>query len=217
MGDWKVGLIENPDVELATAVAASSAFPPLLSPCVLKLDPNSFDKNIPPAAGITPEFRQQAVLADGGVYDNLGLETPWKRYKTVLVSNGGGALGPDADPKHDWISQVNRVLLTIYNQVVTLRTRDIVALYKLKVRDGSYWGIASNIDNYQLANALDCPFDVTTRLAETATRLTALDDTTQEQLIDWGYAICDAGVRRWVLPDAPAPAQSPYGTFKQHA
>ncbi len=217
MGDWKVGLIENPDVEMATAVAASSAFPPLLSPCVLKLDPNSFDKNIPPAAGITPEFRQQAVLADGGVYDNLGLETPWKRYKTVLVSNGGGALGPDADPKHDWISQVNRVLLTIYNQVVTLRTRDIVALYKLKVRDGSYWGIASNIDNYQLANALDCPFDVTTRLAETATRLTALDDTTQEQLIDWGYAICDAGVRRWVLPDAPAPTQSPYGTFKQHA
>jgi NTE family protein len=217
MGDWKVGLIENPDVELATAVAASSAFPPLLSPCVLKLDPNSFDKNIPPAAGITPEFRQQAVLADGGVYDNLGLETAWKRYKTVLVSNGGGALGPDADPKHDWISQVNRVLLTIYNQVVTLRTRDIVALYKLKVRDGSYWGIASNIDNYQLANALDCPFDVTTRLAETATRLTALDDTTQEQLIDWGYAICDAGVRRWVLPDAPAPTQSPYGTFKQHA
>jgi len=216
MGDWKVGLVRNPDVELATAVAASSAFPPVLSPCVLQLDPNSFDKSIPPAPGITlPDFRKQAVLADGGVYDNLGLETAWKQNKTVLVSNGGGALGPEADPKHDWISQINRVLLVVYNQVVTLRVRDIVELYQLKVRDGSYWGIGSNIQNYQLSNALVCPFDFTTKLAETATRLTALDNTTQQQLIDWGYAICDAGMRRWVLPTAPAPAQSPYGTFKK--
>jgi len=37
----------------------------------------------------------------------------------------------------------------------------------------------------------------------------------QQQLIDWGYAVCDAGMRRWVVPDAPAPAQSPYGTFKK--
>jgi len=215
MGDWKVGLVRNPDVELATAVAASSAFPPLLSPCVLKLDPNSFDPDIKPAPGITADFRKQAVLADGGVYDNLGLETAWKQNKTVLVSDGGGALGPESDPKHDWISQTNRVLLIIYNQVVTLRKRDIVELYKLQVRDGSYWGIASNIQHYELASALVCPFDVTTKLAETETRLSAIDNQLQQQLIDWGYAVCDAGMRRWVVPDAPAPAQSPYGTFKK--
>jgi len=215
MGDWKVGLVRNPDVELATAVAASSAFPPLLSPCVLKLDPNSFDPDIKPAPGITADFRKQAVLADGGVYDNLGLETAWKQNKTVLVSDGGGALGPESDPRHDWISQTNRVLLIIYNQVVTLRKRDIVELYKLQVRDGSYWGIASNIQHYELASALVCPFDVTTKLAETETRLSAIDNQLQQQLIDWGYAVCDAGMRRWVVPDAPAPAQSPYGTFKK--
>jgi len=60
-----------------------------------------------------------------------------------------------------------------------------------------------------------CPFDVTTKLAETATRLTALDDTLQEQLIDWGYAVCDAAMRKWVVPNAPPPSQSPYGTFKK--
>ena len=60
----------------------------------MPLDPNSFDKDIPPAPDVKlPEFRKQAVLADGGVYDNLGLETAWKQNKTVLVSNGGGALG----------------------------------------------------------------------------------------------------------------------------
>jgi NTE family protein len=105
--------------------------------------------------------------------------------------------------------------MIVYSQVVTLRTRSIIELFGLGVRDGSYWGIGSNIKNYQLPNALVCPFDVTTKLAQTATRLTAMDNTLQEQLIDWGYAICDAGMRRWLLPDAPAPAQSPYGTFKK--
>jgi len=215
MGDWKVGLIRNPGVELATAVAASSAFPPVLSPCVLDLDPNSFDPNVKPVAEITPDFRKQAVLADGGVYDNLGLETAWKRNRTVLVSNGGGALGLESDPKHDWLGQTNRVLNIIYSQVVILRTRSIVELFDLGVRDGSYWGIGSNIQNYQLPDALVCPVDVTTKLAETATRLAAVEGPLQEQLIDWGYAVADAAMRRWVVKDAAAPAQSPYGTFKQ--
>jgi len=216
MGDWKVGLINNPDVELATAVAASSAFPPLLSPCVLKLDPNKFDPKIPPFPGVPiPDCRQRAVLADGGVYDNLGLETAWKDNKTVLVSNGGGSLNIDTDPKRDWLGQINRVLDIIYSQVVILRTRSIVELYKLAVRNGSYWGIGSDITNYDLADALVCPMSITKKLAETPTRLAAVDATQQDQLIDWGYAICDAGMRRWVLPGAPAPAQSPYGTFKK--
>jgi NTE family protein len=216
MGDYKVGLVKNPNIELAIAVAASSAFPPLLSPCVLNLDPNSFDPTIPPAAGIKlPDFRQRIVLADGGVYDNLGLETAWKSCKTILVSNGGGALTLDVDPKHDWLSQTNRVLLIIYNQVVSLRTRDIVELFTLGQRDGSYWGIGSNIQNYTLPDALVCPIGVTTTLAQTPTRLAAVDGALQEQLIDWGYAVCDAAVRKHVSQAAPAPAQSPYGTFKK--
>jgi NTE family protein len=37
-----------------------------------------------------------------------------------------------------------------------------------------------------------------------------MDGALQERLINWGYAICDAGMRRWVEPDAPAPTQFPY-------
>jgi NTE family protein len=130
-------------------------------------------------------------------------------------SRGGGDLGSEVDPAHEWLGQINRVLSVIYNQVVSLRKRSVIELFGLGVRNGSYWGIASNIANYKLANALVCPFDVTTKLAQTATRLTALENPLQEQLIDWGYAVCDAGMRRWVVPDAPAPAQSPYGAFKK--
>jgi len=49
MADYLVGMIMNPTVELTVAVAASSAFPPVLSPAKLKVDPNSFkpDKDCP--------------------------------------------------------------------------------------------------------------------------------------------------------------------------
>jgi NTE family protein len=215
MGDYKVGLVQKPDVELATAVAASSAFPPVLSPSVLHLDPNSFDNTLKPPPEITnPDFRKQIVLVDGGVYDNLGLETAWRHNKTILISDGGGALGGEADPARDWLSQTSRVLLIIYNQVVALRKRSAIVLFKNGVRDGSYWGIGTNIANYELADALVCPLHITTKLAQTETRLSAMDDRLQNQLIDWGYAVCDAAMRKHVLPPgAPAPASSPYGTF----
>ncbi len=216
MGDYLVGLVRNPALDLATAVAASSAFPPVLSPCVLHLDPNQFDKTLQPPPTLTdPAYRQQIVLTDGGVYDNLGLETAWKENKTVLVSDGGGALNRDPDPKHDWLEQTTRVLNVIYRQVVVLRTRSVIELFTLGNRAGSFWGINSNITNYGLPDALVCPLAITTQLAQTPTRLSAVDDGLQQQLIDWGYAVCDAAMRRWVTPGAPAPSQSPYGTFKK--
>ena len=38
MGDYRVGVVERPDVSLAAAVAASSAFPPVLSPSTLDIE-----------------------------------------------------------------------------------------------------------------------------------------------------------------------------------
>jgi len=215
MGDYKVGLIRNPTVPLSRAVAASSAFPPVLSPAVLDLDPASFDPNIKCVDPFnTLPFRSKAVLCDGGVYDNLGLETTWKNYTEILVSDGGGALAPDANPSHLLPMQTYRVLLTIYNQVAALRKRDLIGSYCTKERTGTYWGSQANIKNYQLDDALVCDFKFTTGLAQTPTRLEAMDATLQQHLIDWGYAVCDAAMRKHVLPpDTPAPSQSPYGTF----
>jgi len=217
MGDWIVGLVKNPTLDLATAVAASSAFPPILSPAVLQLDPNSFTNGVDPLPpGVKyPDFRQEIVLTDGGVYDNLGLETAWKRYTTILVSDGGAALEMQADPAHDWLGQVCRVLDVIDNQVGALRKRVLIASYENKLRAGTYWGIGTNIANYHLSTALQCDFAVTLKLAQTPTRLSAMDVGLQHQLIDWGYAVCDAAMRSYVTPQAPAPTQSPFGTFKQ--
>ena len=43
-------------------------------------------------ATTTPGYRSEILLSDGGVYDNMGIETVWKRYQTVLISDAGGHL-----------------------------------------------------------------------------------------------------------------------------
>ena len=210
MADYRVGMVRNPKVELAVAVAASSAFPPILSPVQLHLDPDSFD---PAERGPLhePPYTTDVVLSDGGVYDNLGLETVWKRYITILVSDGGGKMGAQPKPKHDWARHAYRALGVIDTQVRNLRKRQVVAGYLNGDREGTYWGIRSHIGDYgPPAGSLPVPDASALRLAQTATRLAEMDDTLQERLINWGYAICDAGMRRWVEPDAPAPADFPY-------
>ena len=96
MGDYRVGLVERPDVLLAAAVAASSAFPPVLSPSTLQIDQPVVNT---PGADLHKEpFIRTAVLSDGGVYDNLGLETITKRYATLLVSDAGQKIAPEEIP-----------------------------------------------------------------------------------------------------------------------
>ncbi len=204
MRDYRVGEIRNPRVELAVAVSASSAFPPFLSPVELKLDPASFT----PASGQDLQFEpytSRAVLTDGGVYDNLGLETAWKRCKTVLVSDGGGGTPDEPEPHTDWLRHTYRALTLIDNQVGALRKRLLIASYRFGLREGAYWGIRSDIRNYQLSDALPFPLEESTAIANTPTRLKKLDASTQERLINWGYAVCDAAVRKHSPPPSDAP------------
>jgi len=209
MRDYRVGEVKNPDVELAMAVAASSAFPPVLSPVSLELNAGDFT----PGSGKDLQrepFTTDVVLSDGGVYDNLGLETAWKKYDTILVSDAGGQLEPEAEPKPDWIRHTQRILFVIDNQVRALRKRQVIDSFKLGARQGTYWGIRTDISNYDLPDVLPCPHDETLKLAEVATRLKRLDAETQERLINWGYASCDAAMRKHVGDGIPHPPKFPY-------
>jgi NTE family protein len=199
MRDYRVGEVKTPVVPLAQAVAASSAFPPILSPFELRLDPSKFTPNS--GADLQREpFTSRVVLTDGGVYDNLGLETVWKRYQTVLVSDAGGQTQAEEEPKTDWAQHAYRILNLVDNQVRALRKRQVVDSFKSAARKGAYWGIRTDIKDYGLADPLDCPVERTLALAETPTRLKRLDDKLQERLINWGYAVCDAALRKHVDP-----------------
>lgn len=209
MWDFRVGQIKSPTIELASAVAASSAFPPVLSPLHLKVNASLFS----PGTGMDLQrdpYTSKLVLMDGGVYDNLGLETVWKEYGTVLVSDAGGKMEAEPKPRTNWLLHSVRVLNVIDNQVRSLRKRQLVSSLTEGERQGTYWGIRTNIAHYGLSNALPCPDDQTMRLANMATRLKRLSQTDQERLINWGYAVSDAAMRRHVDPTLPTPPRFPY-------
>ena len=103
-----------------------------------------------------------------------------------------------------------RVLNVIDNQVRSLRKRQVVDSFINGDRKGTYWGIRTNIDDYELGNALPCPVKQTLRLADIPTRLKTLVRVDQERLINWGYAVCDAAIRRHVNPSLPTPVGFPY-------
>jgi NTE family protein len=209
MRDYRVGEVKSPKVELAVAVAASSAFPPVLSPVVMKVDPNSFTPNSGSDLQKIP-YTREVVLSDGGVYDNMGIETAWKRFQTILVSDAGGKMQPEAEPKHDWARHAYRVLEVVDNQVRSLRKRQVIQSFIDKQRKGAYWGMRTDILHYGAPGALPCPVDKTMQLAALPTRLKRLDDELQERVINWGYAICDAAMRKHVDPTILAPKGFPY-------
>jgi NTE family protein len=184
IADYRVGMIRNPRVELAVAVAASSAFPPVLSPLKLAFPVSAWESpSGRPSEDLHREpFLTDVMLTDGGVYDNLGLETAWKRYRTILVSNGGGKMQAEEEPKRDWARHALRVNDIIDNQVRSLRVRQVIGAFEAGDRDGTYWGIRTPIADYHLPDALPC----------------------------WGYAICDAAMRKHVTTGPVLPATFPY-------
>lgn len=216
MRDYRVGEVKQPRVGLADAVAASSAFPPFLSPMRLRLDPASFT----PESGDNlqrPPFTNLAVLTDGGVYDNLGLEAVFKRYQTILISDGGQKIEAAETIRSNWYSQMRRVLDVVDNQVRSLRKRSVLDEFSTSARrpdqnhrPGTYWGIRTNIAAYGLPDAMRCSLDHTSALAATPTRLAAIDSALQEKLVNWGYAVCDAAMRRHVDSTLPPPVSFPY-------
>jgi NTE family protein len=209
VADWRVGRIERPEFELAAVVACSSAYPPVLGPYRLSLRGQRW---ITEAGNdlTSREYRDRWLLSDGGVYDNLGLETAWKRCRTLFVSDAGGQIEAKARPAEDWARHLIRTLGVIDNQVRSLRTRQTIEGFRRGEREGFYIGIRGDISRYPVRGALSAPKELTSELAGIRTRLAPLESRTQERLINWGYAICDAGLRRRVDPAAPPPSSFPY-------
>jgi NTE family protein len=198
MADYRVGMVRDPDVALCTAVAASSAFPPILSPMTMPITQNveattGADLNRAP-------YTKQAVLSDGGVYDNLGLETV-KQFTTLLVSDAGQKIEPEEAPHHDWPRHSMRILDTIDNQVRSLRKRGLIDSYKRGDHTGTYWGIRTHFADYKLASdPLKCATRNPIPLAEIPTRLEKMPRDVQNRLMNWGYAVCDAAMRAHIDP-----------------
>jgi NTE family protein len=201
MRDYKVGKIDSPTVRLADAVAASSAFPPVLSPFVLEVDPGDFSIREP---GVADGFFDEVTLTDGGVYDNFGLEPVWDRYSDVLVSDGGGILEPDPRPSSEWALQSYRVIGIIQQQVRALRSRQLIESFQKGDAKGCLWSIQTPLGAFSAEPIVEVEPATVANLAGTPTRLKRMSPKLMQQLVNLGYLGCDASIRSWYLPDASA-------------
>ena len=108
-----------------------------------------------------------------------------------------------------------RVTTVIDSQVRSLRKQQAIEGFDAPAdsaehRLGTYWGIRSDIANFELPTSMEAPWEETFKLAQVATRLASLDTATQELLVNWGYAICDTAMRKWVDDTLPLPPGFPY-------
>ncbi len=207
LADWRVGEVKNPDIPLARAVAASSGFPPFYSPVELKIPLERWCRD---GADLfyRKELREQMDLADGAVYDNMGLTTLLINCQTVLVSDAGAALDIKDALSFEWLSQVVRTLLVAMDQSNKLRYGRLIGEFVDEEREGTYWGISQPIKD-RLGDELLKDSPRTRKLGSMRTRLNRFTDDEQENLINWGYALADARMRRWVTKE-PKEGELPY-------
>ena len=203
-----VGRIDRPLLSLANVVAASSAFPPFLSPVRLKFDPDT----VKPLAGADlhrPPFTKEAVLTDGGVYDNLGLERVWKRCRTILVSNAGRNTAEIGSPTGRWIGQVFRTLSLVQQQAEKSRKRILFGMNNLNQRKVAYWSIETPIAGYGVLDALPMAPDSAATVANMRTRPNPFRPADINLLLQAGYAGADASLRSQKLGEEAEEAERP--------
>ncbi len=88
-----------------------------------------------------PPFTEQAMLTDGGVYDNLGLERVWRRCRTIFVSNGGATMPAVGAPKRFWPLQTLRAFGDFPAAAENSRKRLLFGVHNHKQRNVAFWSI----------------------------------------------------------------------------
>jgi NTE family protein len=196
--DYKLGEIPNPDLKLARVVGASSAFPPVLSPVYFDFEPSAWHALPGAYLHSNQSYLRRVVLTDGGVYDNLGLEAIWDRAETVLVSDASAPFDFDENPGGDAASQLGRTNAIMMEQTRALRRREIVDRFDRSEKKGAFWGISTKIGEYGVLNPTAQDTSLTESLKLIRTRLNRFSDEEQGHLINWGYSLADAAVRKYL-------------------
>jgi len=207
--DYRIGRIDHPTLPLARVVAASSAFPPFFCPIEIDLRGQQWieTKGADKHAG---QFLERALLADGGIYDNMGLEPIWKRYGTLLVSNAGGHFDEAHHPS-DWFSLLLRVINMIHRQAENNRQRPLMLLAKLNQRRVAYWPLRNTAANYPHPSPQLPSADDVAGAQDEGVRLWSLGIKAFARLANHGYSLCDSALGSYLAPQPhEQPARLPF-------
>lgn len=232
MGDSRLGIVCDPDVPVARAVAASAAFPPFVAPLVLDLSGTTIE----PTAGADlhdderyQALRERVLLLDGGGYDNLGIEPIEGRCRIVLASDAGGNLKVDVRRNRYrlWWPLIRRTLdvaievgraqrrRALIDRATTARdlAPDHPVRDRLKTEHVALWRTSLDITNHALLpDGWHVAEGWADYLASRPTRLWPMRRDDRDRLVDWGYLTSDLMLRSWVpeLDGAAAPTRLPH-------
>jgi NTE family protein len=143
VGDHRLGYAAPPPgLRLVDAVAASCAYPPFFAP--LQLDGTRLGlvggvPDVDEAPELRASILRRIQLADGGVYDNLGVEQVWSDHATVLVSDGGAVFrGRDAGTT---LGRLWHLLSVASSGGQTTRLRWLRASLSAGILEGATWSL----------------------------------------------------------------------------
>lgn len=213
MGTYRVGLICEPKkVKLAAAVAASAAFPPLVGPYRMSFDPASWVRTKGADLFDSAELKEQALLLDGGAYDNLGVQPLLNRCKTVLVSDGGGNLGVDGRTwrYRSWLIQLRRVLDASVDQGRDLRRHALMEAKRAGHINLGIWRTLTDPDEFKVEQPFAVPRAWREHLATIGTRMWPPSRVDRNALVAWGYLASDLVLRSYIVPGKPPPIRIPF-------
>ena len=165
MGDYKIGYVEKPDIPLSDVMAASAGFPVLIGP--YSLQTGNYHWN--PGEYSKPEWKPPhgiLHLWDGGVYDNLGLESIYKfdnggtltdGLQFMIVSNASASISFHHRQFNRADQHLKRILDISMDQVTSLRTRTVMDFIK-RTNQGLYIKIGNSAE--KIISDCNCSQDI---------------------------------------------------------
>ena len=135
-----------------------------------------------------------ALLGDGGIHDNLGLD-PAIVHSTVYGSDAGFPFIGRWRVPADWLRQTLAAWKLATHEVSVRRRAEFSHALANEERCGAVW---ESLENLRAAarGGLMVERGLSDRLAEVHTRLWPLGDHTAKAVLNLGYATCDDALRR---------------------
>jgi len=233
MGDARLGIVPDPQVKLADAVAASASFPPVVAPFWLELPETGLlpiESSDLFASAVETGLSNQVLLLDGGAYDNLGIEPIEGRCEVVLASSAGGNL--KVDPRRDRYRFMWPLLRRTLDMAVEVgraqRRRALIdrasAAFSgsgYRTRHVALWRTSNDIreasgqrtdDWVPLPDGFVVAEGWNDYLASLKTRLWPMPLIDRQRLINWGYLTSDTMLRSYVpaLEGTAPPPRYPF-------
>lgn len=153
MGDYKIGYVKWPSIPLSHVMSASAGFPILIGPYCMNTREYQWSPSKYSSADYSAKHKT-IHLWDGGVYDNLGLESIFKPNDAgtlsggldfMIVSNASASISPYRRQTGFSYANLKRLLDISMDQVTALRSRMVVDFLK-RTNQGMYLKIGNSAE-----------------------------------------------------------------------